>query len=272
MKSNIEKYRKDLDRLIEYGKILSLSAQYAFLTDEFEKTLKKKFKDDKKVKAYIKCLPSFTSEYQLWYSEALVLIKQLLPDRLADFVRQYEKPKTRRKEITNENYVIEDALQGLNITQGYEKKVVVDGCAAIPRFEQQISIIISVKNRFESSLFDIRQLVQADLFDSELDSARELINKGFIRAAGAIAGVVLEGHLAQVCENHKVTIRKKNPGINDLAETLKKSNIIDTPVWRNIQRFADLRNLCDHKKKTDPVKNDIEELIEGVAKVIKTLF
>ena len=45
-------------------------------------------------------------------------------------------------------------------------------------------------------MFDIRQLVQADLFDSELDAADELGKKKFTRAAGALAGVVLERHLS----------------------------------------------------------------------------
>ena len=43
---------------------------------------------------------------QPWYSEAKVLIRQLLPDRLSDFVRHYEKPKP-RKDITYESYRIE---------------------------------------------------------------------------------------------------------------------------------------------------------------------
>ena len=44
----------------------------------------------------------------------------------------------------------------------------------IPQFDQQLAILGAVRARFESSLFDIRQLVQADLFDSELDAAGEL--------------------------------------------------------------------------------------------------
>jgi hypothetical protein len=54
--------------------------------------------------------------------------------------------------------------------------------------QQQLAILKAVKARFESSLFDIRQLVQSDLFDSELDAAKELAKHGFARAAGALAG------------------------------------------------------------------------------------
>ncbi len=272
MITNLEKYKSDLDKLIKEGDMLYYAIQCTFQTEKFTSQLKRVLKDDKKVKDFIKKLPRFTNDYQTWYSEALALVRQLLPDRLSDFISLYEKSKTRRKDLTFENYVIEDALQGLNVTRGYEKEKVVGADAAIPRFAQQLNIVKAIQKRFESSLFDIRQLVQADLFDSELASARELNKKGFVRGAGAIAGVVLEGHLLQVCANHKATVRKKNPGINDLAQLLKDNNVIDTPVWRNIQRLADLRNLCDHKKTAEPKQEDIEELIDGVAKISKTLF
>ena len=58
----------------------------------------------------IQNLPSFKDDYQPWYSEAKALVRQLLPDRLTDFTRYYEKPKSRR-EVTIENYTIEDYLQ-----------------------------------------------------------------------------------------------------------------------------------------------------------------
>jgi len=267
--SNLDKYKADLDALIKTGDKLSMSLQRYAYDDEFDKAVKKKLGD--KAAEYLKSIPKFTSEYQAWYSEAKSLIKQLLPDRLADFVRHYEKPKP-RKDISFENYRIEDALQGLTITRGYEKHKVVGPEGAIPHFDQQLAIVKSVKARFESSLFDIRQLVQADLFDSELDAASELMKQKFSRAAGALAGVVLERHLAQVCDNHSIKIAKKNPGISDLNELLKSGGVIDVPQWRFIQHLADIRNLCDHSKAADPTSEQVNDLVSGVMKVTKTVF
>lgn len=158
----------------------------------------------------------------------------------------------------------------MTVTRGYETKVGPE--AAISQFEQQIAIVKSVKKRFESKLFDIKQLTQADVFDSELDSARELNKKGFTRGAGAIAGVVLEKHLAQVCENHKIKITKKNPSISDFNNKLKTTEVIETKDWRKIQLLGDIRNLCDHNKEKEPKKEDAEDLIDGVEKLIKTLY
>lgn len=267
--TNLEKYKTDLDRLIRKGQTLLQSVQREYHEKGFEKVYKKALGD--KYDEFVERLPRFSSGYQHWYSEASAVVKQLIPDRLSDFVRLYERPKS-RKEVTWENYMIEDLLQGLTVTRGYNKDLVVNATAGIPRFEQQLEILKSAQGRFESSLFDIKQLVQADLFDSELDAARELLKNKFVRAAGAIAGVVLEKHLAQVCQNHSVKPTKGNPAISDFNDLLKTSNVIDIPQWRSIQHLGDLRNLCDHNKDREPKTEEVEDLISGVEKTTKTLF
>jgi hypothetical protein len=183
--SNLSKLKTDLAKLIETGKWLFNAIQYESIEGapvQFEKVLGEDFEKFKKE------LPSFNNEYQTWYSEAKALIKLLLPDRTEDFARLYEKPRT-RKEITFENYVVEDYLQGLRVTRGGGAVTVVAPSAAVPRFEQQYNIVKAAEKRFESSLFDIKQLVQADLFDSEIETAKELQKNKFYRAAGAVAGV-----------------------------------------------------------------------------------
>jgi len=84
MLSNLERYKKDLDTLIAKGERLHLAMQRECFLDEFDRTIKKQFGD--KAESVIESLPSFTEKYQSWYSEALTLIRQLLPDRLSDFI------------------------------------------------------------------------------------------------------------------------------------------------------------------------------------------
>ncbi len=269
MNKSIEIYKKDFDKLVNLGGELLNSIQYECYPEKFKEVAKRAFKD--KSSEYLKKLPSFKMNYQSWYSESKALIKQLLPDRFEDFVRYYEKPKT-RKDISVENYKIEDYLQGLLITRSYLKEEIVGPSAAIPLFQQQLEILKSIKQRFESSLFDIKQLVQADLFDNELSSAKELLNHKFLRAAGAIAGVVLEKHLSNVCASHNIKVAKKAPTISDFNEILKASSVLDIPNWRFIQMLGDIRNLCDHNKDVEPTENQVKDLIDGVDKIIKTIF
>jgi hypothetical protein len=138
--------------------------------------------------------------------------------------------------------------------------------------QNQFTILSSAEKRFKSSLFDIKEVLQADIYDSELEAAKDLAKKGFVRGGGAIAGVVLEKHLGHVCSLHNLKTRKKHPSISDFYQMLKDNNIIDTAKWRFIQHLGDLRNLCDHNKDREPTKEDVMELIEGVDKVIKTVF
>lgn len=269
MTSNIDRFKGDLAKLIKLGNELHMSMRLSCFPDEFKAQLKKRLKD--KTDEFIKNLPSFDTEYQRWYSEALALLRQVLPDRVGDFCRHYEKPKT-RKDIAYDNYTIEDYLQGLNVTRGIYKGKVVGRDAAIPHFRQQLAIVDAVQGRFESSLFDIRHMVQADLLDSELEAAEHLAKVKFFRAAGAVAGVVLERHLGEVCADRKITIGKKNPTISDFNEALKAGSVIDIPQWRFIQHLGDIRNICDHAKTPDPTPEQVTDLLAGVKKIIKTVY
>jgi hypothetical protein len=159
---------------------------------------------------------------------------------------------------------------GLQTTRG--GIVLTDAKSAFPKFEQQLNILKSAEARLESSLYDMVEILQADFFDDELEAAKELNKKGFVRGAGAVAGVVLEKHLGHVCSKHGLKSARKRPTINDYNQILKDSDVIDTPTWRFIQHLGDLRNLCDHNKDREPKKEEVEDLMTGVSKTIKTLF
>ncbi|MEI4263967.1 hypothetical protein [Roseovarius sp. D0-M9] len=225
MSERTQKFSEQLDRLIADGYKLQMAIQHECNPVEFEERLNEIFKEDKaKVKEYLKELPDFKGEYQTWYSEAQAVIKQVLPDRLSDFISYYEYPRV-RKDISFKNYMVRDYLQGLQITR-YDGNVTVSGRAAIPEFVQQLNIVEAAKGTLESALMDLKAVLQADLFDSEIDTASALAKAGYLRAAGAICGVVIEKHLDHVRDTHKIKIAKKNPGISDLAQLLRSSNVI----------------------------------------------
>lgn len=252
---------KELKGLILQGDLLLVA-----MRDELEQLStkeKKLLSEDGSFK-----LPTFRSSYDSWYSVALRVIEQVLPNRLDDFVHQYKNDK--RKEINYLTYTISDYLLSVEMKQG--SRIVSGVRDARPKFQQQVNILKSVEHVLGSSIVDLAEVLQADLFDSELDAATELAKKGFVRGAGAIAGVVLERHLKHICELHGLKSRKRSPTINDYNELLKSSKTIDTAKWRLIQHLGDLRNLCDHQADRDPTKDDVAELVEGVAKITKTVF
>jgi hypothetical protein len=209
------------------------------------------------------------NEYQAWYSKALPVVRQLLPDRYAEFQEQYKV--VQRKEISFVTYGIADYLIGLQVTRGYEK--VVDGFSAFTsKMQHQLSILRSASDRLKSAVADIEGVLQSALFNSELQAAWDLHKKKHLRAAGAVAGVTLEAHLASVCSNHIISFRKANPTIADYNEALKADGVVDTPVWRHIQHLGDVRNMCVHSKDREPTAEEVEDLIRGVERLTGTLF
>ena len=269
---NLTKYKEDLKRLLETGRQLHFRMEWECNQERHEKALEKEKPERREViRKMFEGLPPFDEGYQAWYSEAKTLIRQLLPDRLDDFSGYYEEPKG-RKDLTYGSYRISDYLLQTYVPDRTGKGEVVGPSAAIPRFQQQLAIVKAVKRRFESSLFDIRQIVQADLFDSELESAQALVKHGFLRPAGVLAGVVMEKHLAQVCENHGLKTRKRKPTIGDYNDMLKKADVVEVSQWRFNQHLGDIRNACAHKKDAEPTRDQVNDLVAGVMKVTKTLF
>ncbi len=262
--STLGRHRKDLDRLsaVAAEMISDLEARHG---------LRERDSPDRAESSLMR--RPFEKQYQSWYTEAHALLKQVLPDRLPEFVACYQPPPP-RKNFDALTFVIQDYLNGFrSATSKITGKLIFDDLGTVLlRLTSQVAIFQSATARFESSLFEIRQLVTADLLDSELDESAVLLKQGFVRAAGAVAGVVVEKHLGEVCSNHNVSIKKKDPAISDLNDALKTAGVYGVPEWRFIQHLGDLRNLCDHNKAQDPTSAQVQELLAGVTKVTKTIF
>lgn len=67
---NLERYKNDIEKLVQEGDGL-----LSILKGDNNNLLK------------------FREEYEIWYSEALYLVKVVLPDRLDDFKNYYENKK-----------------------------------------------------------------------------------------------------------------------------------------------------------------------------------
>lgn len=249
--NNVETYRDDLEALVKRGR--------ALLDRVMRLANSKKDSQLDLVNA---------GSYQLWYTEACAVIKQLLPDRLGEFIQLYQGDG-KRKNMLQANFNIQDWLrfrEPAGMTENNQIALVYSLLLT------QVTILESVRVRFESRLVDIRQMVQADLFDSELDAAREMAKRGFFRAAGALAGVVLEKHLLQVVENHNLKVTRKAPSIAALNDLLKENEVVEQTDWRAIQHLADLRNRCSHATAREPAEDEVETLLSGVEKYTKMLF
>ncbi len=214
-----------------------------------------------------KSLPEFGRVYQDWYSRAYKVVESLAPERLEEFISYYRiDPK--RTRIAQGNYVIQDFIK--ESTLNYSNEEAQQNLARM-NVRNQIHILDSLSSRIDSVFQDVTGHLFAELQDAELAVATQL-KKVSGRAAGALAGVVLERHLQRVAQNHKIAIPKSSPSISDLNDPIRNAGVYDVPTWRKIQLLADIRNLCAHEKKREPTDDEVDELILGVNSVIKSVF
>ena len=256
---NKEELKTELSKLVKYGDSLYLSVF---------KTSEQGLKKLKGIKIDPSKLPDFKQNYEDWYTRCYRLIQNVAPYRLNDFSSMYKIEK--RKQMTIENYCISDALLGYKITSGIE--TIAEPFTIADRVKTQVNILDSINGLIEDYFYNLETELETNIFDSELDAAYELLRKKFVRSAGAIAGVIIERHLSNVCEAHGIKIAKKDPTISDFNDKLKEQSVINVATWRKIQYLADIRNMCPHNKKEEPTEQQVQELLDGTKNLISTIF
>ena len=112
---------------------------------------------------------------------------------------------------------------------------------------------------------DIRQNIYVD----ELDSAEHLLKKGYIRAAGSIAGVVLENHLKTICKSIPSITLRGDETLSQYNAHLK--SILGNILWGKVDAISRIRNLCDHAKEETPTKADVLLLINETRNLLKEI-
>ena len=231
-------FKEELDRLISLGTSILHVGVFEAGKQDFGKETTKHLNE------LAAALGDYKKKYQVWYARAIRVVKILAPERLAEFEEYY----TGKKNIKSLDYLtagITHYFQGIISTRGFNEQ-----------------------DNLEDVLFNIESEIHYGIFKSELDAAKQILSSGQLRAAGAIAGVVIEGHLKLVCANHEIKFRKQNPTISDFNDALKKEKVIDTVMWRLISRTGDIRNYCVHSKERDPTKDEVEDIIRDAAKII----
>lgn len=215
---------------------------------------------------------SIRVEYESWYTRALSAIRQLIPEREEEFREAYRR-NNKRKQIDAETYTIDDYLHGISITRpsryGLGDEPAFDTEQVFrSKFLAQIGILGAAVDLAPSRLRDLRSVRQAEILDADVSAATELMKAGHLRSAGVVCGVAIEAHLKSVAARRNI-IPKKRSTLGDLNELMKTSTVYDIPMWRFVQRLADIRNLCGHKAEREPTRDEVDDLIRGTDKVLK---
>ncbi|RRV03630.1 DUF4145 domain-containing protein [Stutzerimonas xanthomarina] len=131
--------------------------------------------------------------------------------------------------------------------------------------QQMKAVFMAAKEDFEGGyLNSVRNLVQAEVFDNELDQAKELLSSGYAAAAAVIAGVVLETSLRNLCSDNGIPFGK----LDKMNADLTKQGIYNSLIQKRITALAGIRNSAAHGKTDEFNKDDVNSMINEIERFV----
>ena len=135
-------------------------------------------------------------------------------------------------------------------------------------FQNIKSIFIAFKNDYEKGyLSSIETLIQAEVFETQLEQSQELLDSNYILASAVIAGIVLETGMREICTRENIEHGKLDKMNADLA----KKGIYNKLQQKRITALADIRNSAAHGKKDEFTKDDVANMIREVAQFLANI-
>lgn len=151
-----------------------------------------------------------------------------------------------------------DSEQFKRFTEAEDIKAYGTNAEALERAK---AVFLALKEDYEGGyLGSIRKLVQAEVFDTELDQASELLRNGYRSAAAVIAGTVLETALRELCTDAGIGVGNLNKMNADLA----RANVYSLLVQKRITALADIRNNAAHGHPDKFTEADVTDMIKHV--------
>ncbi len=133
-------------------------------------------------------------------------------------------------------------------------------------------ILKAAKDDYENEqLFEVRQLVEAELFDDLLEQAEHLFDSDYYQPAAVIAGCVLEDGLRKLCQKNGIALPEK-PKLDKMNADLAKAGVVSKLVQKRITALADLRNKAAHGQWDQFIKEDVGEMIPAVRRIMEEYF
>ncbi len=131
-------------------------------------------------------------------------------------------------------------------------------------FQRVLAVLQAAKEDYEGGYFhEMRDLIQADVFDGELEQAEELLTAGYDVAAAVIAGVVLESRLRQLCKDRNIPVGK----LDRMNAELAKADVYNKHIQKQITALADLRNCAAHGE-GGFTKNEVQAMIRDIRSLL----
>ncbi len=151
----------------------------------------------------------------------------------------------------------------VHFKQFHERFTAFDGWES--RFRECEAVFESAREDYEGGyLFNMRSLIQAEVFDDALEQATELLKAGYKDPACVVSGVTLETTLRELCSRNGISHAK----LDKMNADLCKAGIYNMGMQKQITAWADRRNSAAHGDWSAYSDDDVNDMIKGVTRVI----
>ena len=128
-------------------------------------------------------------------------------------------------------------------------------------FERMQAVFFAAQDDFKGGyIVSLKSIIQAEVFDSELEQATELLQNGYKVAAAVIAGVVLETSLRDICTQEGIAHSKLDKMNTDLA----KAGVYNKLQQKRVTALADIRNSAAHGRSEAFSEGDVKMMITEI--------
>jgi hypothetical protein len=147
----------------------------------------------------------------------------------------------------------------------FEKEEIGWSSSTLNTFRRMRVVFEAAKEDFEGGyLTSVRTLVQAEVFDSELEQANELLKHGYASAAAVIAGAVLETCLRDLCSKNGIGHGK----LDKMNADLTKAGVYNGIVQKRVTHLAAVRNSAAHGNTAEFVTYDVTAMIDEIERFL----
>ena len=207
----------------------------------------------------------FEDGYQCWYSKALPLIKSLALDRYTEF-QSYYLVDPKYGWYNSGAFVIQDYFRGRDmLDENFDARG-----GAVRCFRHQLAILKSVAERLAWGQLDTDEQAERGLQLAFLETARNLMGVD-ARAAGVVAGSILESYLKKLAAKHRLKFRKQAPPLREYMDALHGAKVLDIPVHAQATWLAEIAGRATAEGEA-PTKLQVRDLIDGTRWLITNIF
>lgn len=137
----------------------------------------------------------------------------------------------------------------------------------IKKFGRLRSVFRAAREDYEGGyLRSTRSLIQAEVFDTELEQAQAFLNAGYKTPAAVVAGVVLETSLRELCAQQGIPHESEK--LEKMNADLAKKGVYNKLQQKRITALADIRNSAAHGHPDQFKEADVRDMIRDITRFV----